>query len=87
MSSIYQKPIIEIWAGEIQALAKRDYGVTLSERELQAVKNTFNTELHRVDDGGWEGVVAHFANVISSAIGLVIEDHRKSRVLHKKGGF
>lgn len=77
--TVYQTPIIEIWALEIQELAKKYHGVALTDKELEAIRGLFSSPLHRVDDGGWEGCLAPFVKALSDMIGAVLKDHRSKR--------
>lgn len=71
--------IIEVKEKEVQELTEKYFGTKLTDKEVEDIERIFNVDRVRCDDGGWEGVVGLLIHTITSAIGLVIADHRKTR--------
>jgi hypothetical protein len=74
---------IAISEADIQDLTQQHFGTILTQIELSNLSKLFTCNLSQVDDGGWEGTVAHMVQTIVGAIGVVISDHRKVRQLHE----
>jgi hypothetical protein len=79
MGYMNDSPLISIEEWEVQALVKKHFGLELTDKECETLFHMFNTDLCKVDDGGWEGAVAHVVQALLVAIGTIIGDSRHSR--------
>lgn len=64
---------------QLQKLAKKHFGTELTEIEMESLECMYDVDLDRVDDGGWEGAVAHTIQSLVDAMGIIVGNHRRSR--------
>lgn len=69
--------ILALWDTDIQNLSIKYFGDELTEKEMQSLQSICSPQdWCRVDDGGYEGVVAHLLQAIIAVIGIARSERR-----------